>query len=1232
MAQQAYSLLRIIIIDSFWKGQVNELDLSGHTQLEGTNGAGKTSLMRLLPLFYGMRPSDIVSKVDQAKNFADYYLPRDSSMLVYEYQRPYGQTCMVLASSDGRGVHFKFIDGAYNSSSFIGEDKQPYSVGEVERIYRNAGSFSSSYLGVDKYRQVIQNLRSGRKLKDVRELQSRFAFSALPTPHIDKVINGTIEKNLDFDAVKRMLVAISSDHLARSNIEEKEQLTLNKEDISHWLADIQASRAIQKVADKITLWQNDFNDLESLLLKLQHLHYEIINHQQKLQQLQEQRKAEKEQTRKALDELEGQLKRGRESLSKDIADIQALIEADRSRIALLDQDKLNYEENDAASFQLKADQAPRIEQQLNEVNQIIAAFEGNISKIHNKFEKLIEQLKLRKVTDIANNKEQASVVKETANNQLAVINESYQQQLSQLNQSLNETDLKLNMHKQMLDNKLNQAHQQQQNPTLDSQLLHAIEENQNNLTQCHEQQAQLLQKQNELTNQLGSLEKQREKLLDKHKQENRYLEQLKQQYTQVEQQLLPQDGSLQHFLANEPAALNWKENIGRLLSSEQLARTDLDPQWCGESDSFYGLKIDLQQLQDSDLQLSEKELREKAANIDNKRAQQNDKIALLDQQLNHIGKEIDAQKLAITELKQTVKQNELKLEQFKVQMHNLSDKKTLAIKEANATVDNLIKELNSEVKKNDKAIEEFKTFSQEEKLALNNQMLEQRMVVESDRDSQLEQLASQLIEIEESAKSRLRDYKKQKNSALGELDPDGEVDKCSRERKQLEQELAECAVWARKAREYQQFMNERYVHRDKLVEVNQNREIEKRGFENSLEDLLAETGQQITTNQKLYKKLSRQLRDTSELLTQLAEGQRACEIRGIEVLACDSEPNNEADLSVSFCFDWLKQFKTVEKRLTDQLNRFNETFRKNHAGSELFANWQKLVADNDNYHGAKGLFKYRHPIADLLSSAEQKQKNTYQLVTVNANMINEFYQHIENFGRRIKIIGRQLSKNVTTLAHFEALADINVYTVMKQEELEYWGPLQQFAKLFEIYRDDLREGVGDIPDELIYAMKKLSSYLPSEGFVLSHNNLFDIEFTITEKGQLKHARNARQLKKISSTGLSYLAMLSLFAGILGMLRGSGDTPSVIILPVDELGELAAENIDLLLKMFTDNSISMLSASPSTDRHILSLYDRHYKLKDNKIFHADIPRSRLDELLAQRRQQSLSSQKQPVEIL
>ena len=1224
MALQAYQLLRIIIIDSFWKKQVNELDLTGHTQLEGTNGAGKTSLMRLLPLFYGMRPSDIVSKVDQAKNFADYYLPRETSLLVYEYQRPYGQTCMVLASSDGRAVHYKLIDAAYDSSLFI-NNKQRLSIAEIERNYRSAGRFCSSFLGVDKYRQVMQNLRSGRKIKDVRQLQSRFSFTDTSAPHIDKVVNGTIEKNLDFDAVKRMLVEISSDHLARNNIDEKEKISLNKEDISHWLADIQASRAIQKVAEKISLWQTDFTNLDSLLTKLQHLHFEMLRHQESLTEKQQDYQQNKQTTQTELDELETFLKHSSHVFRQDISKLNAKIEADQIRIDLLDEDKLNYEDNDAASFQLQADQAPRFQQQLNEVNEVIAAFEGNISKIQAKFEKLINQVKQQKMLDITANKDQLYKVKESASVQLAVITETQQSQLASLNEQLSATNLKLNMYKQQLENEVKQLQLQQQNPIVDTQLSASIEENQQNLAHCQEMQTQILGKQNELNTQLSLLENQRSQLLEKHLQAGRILEKVNHQRHDIECQLLPKEGSLQHFLAQQEEACDWKDNIGRLLSTEQLNRTDLSPKWCGLTDSLYGLQLDLMQLQENDLQLSEDQLREKANDLDTKVAQLLENKSALETQLSDCAKQIKVLQLTIAENQQSSKQNELKLEQLKTQKSHLSDKKSRLLKSLYDTAEEQLKQLYSQQKDNREKIEKFQEQQQDERLSLHNMMLEQRMVVESDRDSQLDELSKQLQVIEKSGTERLRDYKKQHSSALSDLDPDGEVDKRTQQRLALEKSLDECAVWSRKAREYAQFMNERYVFRDKLVEENQNREIEKRGFENSLEDLQSEKGKAIGDNQKTLKKLNSQLRNSSELLSQLSDTQRLCEKSGISATESITEPNNEADLTVSFCFDWLKQFEVVEKRLSGQLLRFNETFKKNHASSELFENWQKLVTDNDSFQGARALFKYREPIMDLLSSAQQKQKNTYQLVTVNANMINEFYQHIENFGRRIKSIGKQLSKSVTSLAHFEALADINVYTVMKQEELEYWGPLQQFAKLFEQHRDELREGMGDIPDDLIYAMQKLSSYLPSDGFVLAHHNLFDIEFSISEKGQLKYARNARQLKKISSTGLSYLAMLSLFAGILGMLRGQSESPSSIILPVDELGELAAENVDLLLKMFSDNHICMLSASPSTDRHILSLYNRHYKIKDNKIFHAKIPQSRIDELLAQRALQQSKQQ-------
>ncbi|MEL0628569.1 ATP-binding protein [Psychromonas aquatilis] len=1222
MAQQAYQLLRIIIIDSFWKGQINELDLSGHTQLEGTNGAGKTSLMRLLPLFYGMRPSEIVSKVDQAKNFADYYLPRDSSMLVYEYQRPNAQTCMVLASSDGRGVQFKFIDSGFDSGLFIGEDKVPLRVSEVERVYRNLGVECSVYLGVDKYRQVIQNLRSGRKVKEIRQLQNRFAFTDLAAPHLDKVVNGTIEKNLDFDAVKQMLVAIAGDHLARSVGQEKEQITLNKEDISIWLADIQASRSIQRVSDKIALWQSDFTQLDNLLIKLQHLHAETLVHHQKINDLQTERKQQKLQLREEITALDKQLKEQSEQLQTEISQLSAQIEADQSRIDLLDEDKLKFDENDAASFQLQADNAGRYQQELNEVNSIIEAFEGNLNKVQAKFDSLLQTLTLQKVKDEANNRDQVANIKETTNTQLSVIAETYQGQLSKLNEQLNESYLKLNMNLQTFQSQLKMVTLEQQSIKVESELQAEIDQNRNNMSDAKDSLNDLLQVISSDNQQLNHLEKQRTALLEQHSKNNRILEQTKKSQQQIQLQLLPEVDSLHHFLVNEADAEGWKDNIGKVLSAEQLARKDLHPEWIAQGNntsSLFGLKINLDQLQDNDLQLNENELREKLDIEDAKIQQLNTKNESLTSQVAELTKQINQQTLLISEHKQRLQNIELKRDQFKTQQENLAVKKQQFLKQAASGFEEKIKSLNSEIKQQQSALDAFKELQQEQRLELNNQMLDQRMVVESDRDSQLEQLSAQFAAIQESAKKRQKDYKHQRNQALEKLDPDGEVDKRIKERAVLNEKLAECAVWARKAREYQVFMNERYIHRDKLVEKNQNLEVQKRSLENSLTDLKVDKKSAINEKQKHLKKVVQQINDNDDLLLQLAKVKRECEQFGIEALTADSEPSNSADLTVTFCGDWLKQFSVIEKRLMSQITQFTTSFAKHNANSELYENWVKLVSDNDVYKGARSLFKYQNPIADLLSSASQKQKNTYQLVTVNANMINEFYQHIEHFGRRIKAIGKQLSHNVTNLAHFEALADINVNTVMKQEELDYWGPLQQFAKLFEKYRDDLRDGVGDIPDDLIVAMQQLSRYLPSDGFALAHHQLFDIEFTISEKGQLKHARNARQLKKISSTGLSYLAMLSLYAGILGMLRGESELKSQIILPVDELGELAAENIDLLLSMFNDNAITMLSASPSTDRHILSLYQRHYKIKDKKIFHAHIPTSRLDELLSQRAQ-------------
>lgn len=197
----SYQLKKIILIDSFWPGKTVLLNLDGHINLSGTNGAGKTTFLRLIQLFWGERPSNIVSSTSSKKGFLDYYLPRKSSYLVYEYQRPNRQICHVMIQSDGRAARYKFVDAPFEQSYYLDEHHFPRESSAVERLYRGSAE-TSKLLSVDDYCSVIQchQLSSGKKW--IRPLQNRFAMSSSPINHIEKVISSVIEKMGDFDSIK----------------------------------------------------------------------------------------------------------------------------------------------------------------------------------------------------------------------------------------------------------------------------------------------------------------------------------------------------------------------------------------------------------------------------------------------------------------------------------------------------------------------------------------------------------------------------------------------------------------------------------------------------------------------------------------------------------------------------------------------------------------------------------------------------------------------------------------------------------------------------------------------------------------------------------------------------------------------------------------------------------------------------------------------------------------------
>ncbi|MBS4053104.1 MAG: ATP-binding protein, partial [Methylomonas sp.] len=89
-------------------------------------------------------------------------------------------------------------------------------------------------------------------------------------------------------------------------------------------------------------------------------------------------------------------------------------------------------------------------------------------------------------------------------------------------------------------------------------------------------------------------------------------------------------------------------------------------------------------------------------------------------------------------------------------------------------------------------------------------------------------------------------------------------------------------------------------------------------------------------------------------------------------------------------------------------------------------------------------------------------------------------------------------------------------------------------------------------------------------------------------------------------------LITFFTGITAMLRKQN--PTVVCWPIDELGDLAPENIEAMMNLLAKQNIQILSATPTADRHVLALFKRRYLLTQQKLHEVELPPSKLEQLL------------------
>ncbi|MCQ8129681.1 ATP-binding protein [Methylomonas rivi] len=1209
-----YRLQKIILIDSFWPGKTVLLKLDGHTNLSGTNGAGKTTFLRLMQLFWGERPSNIVAGSGSKKGFLDYYLPHSGSYLVYEYQRPHGQICHVMVqSNEGRAAKYKFIDAPYQQSFYIAETGYSRDALSIERLYRPYEA--SRFLAVDDYCSVIQchQLTGGKK--DLRLLQNRYAMAASPINHIEKVIGCVIEKIGDFDVIKQMLIDISRGKLSQSFLQnEDEQLPfqLNKQHIDAWLADLSASREIEaKRADFDRLLQT-IAELKQSLKSLSHLHFQARAKHKDCEQETEELKASQAESLRQREQLQQAYQQELEPKTDALMEANGRLTDLRYQIEALEAQKLAFEEQGAESFAIRGAQAEQYAKQQQDIQAELDALEQKTQEIKRFYEKQLIELEHRHETQTQFKRQQASNAELLQSQSLRAADTEFQQRKDSLLQA---KEARLHPVKEQRAQFLTEFQIEQnqlKNPTIPAASIELRHKNRDALETAgkaskHAYQAQA-EAQTDYQSRLNHYQQTELELKDKKAE----LWRARERHAECQKRLRPEPGSLQHYLEQE--AEGWQQSIGRVIAPELLDHKGLDPQWNAQTGrDFYGLNINLDALADRGYLSADK------AGLEQ------EEIALFET-VNRINKEYDdleaglqaANKLreqaksALGQAQQGVKQAENQEENLRSEANALADQIKAETEKAKRQLEQEIARLSADIEACDKTLTGIESEHGQALQNLRNEYLGRKGIIESDCENLLATINEQIELDSERFKLEQRRIQQQLKSDLAESGADDTILTRTKELETIKGKEQVARDYQRKADDYQDWLQKRWHRHPELCRQRDDcqRNIQQLNDEISrlkqdFQRQRAQLNQHITHQEEQLKKNNSLLAQLEQCIEQLRNCPPVC-AAGLPEYAPGSLPR--------LAQDSLKERKHQEREIQTGKQTLIQLFNK-HQCSQLAEAWSQALtsaANRSEFFQAEAL-EIEQPLNDVLQMVGHVKQATTQQIELHAASVNTFYQHLHNFDRAIKSTGSELSKYVSEERYFAALGEITVNIRSKMSDLEYWQALKKFGDHYGQYRDNTDlSGSHDIPVGLVLAMSELTALLPATGVKIKHLSLFDIEFSIFENGQLKRARNSRELKDISSTGLSYLALITFFTGITAMLRKQN--PTVVCWPIDELGDLAPENIEAMMNLLAKQNIQILSATPTADRHVLALFKRRYLLTQQKLHEVELPPSKLEQLL------------------
>jgi len=1214
-----------------------ELKVDKHTNICGINASGKTTLQRLILVFYGELPSNVVPRTRDS--FEKWYLPRHSSYLVFEYYNHQNKLNQVVlsASADGRSVNYRFIDQAYQLDVFVSRTVNSqyefYSMQELGRQLKSAKIDSSTQLSSMEYRAIIQHdqtlSKSLSRHQDIRRYTRQYSLcdSQHSLRHVEKLVHAIHTKAGKMNSIKTMIAAI----LEEDGVQPP-SIQLKAINVQNW-----ASKIL--VVEDLIRRQKEMDDLSHLDSQVNHIELQLCEDKSFLMQAAQACYTKIESTTEQITKLNQSYKTIddawliiKDDLSLEITQTHSTIDESERRLEQIETRYTQYLESDIEKIYQNLSYLDSWQRDLSALKQQY----DMLTKEHTDIEKTYQNSK----ASILENKDQEIGITSKSLNQ-------FQTQHSTLvAENSNVQRLAENKHHQeneALNKKYTGSISDQTGKVsrLESQLefMGATEQEQQEMASANSRLDDIENKRSEANSQYkmaASIEQQEKNALDEslgsYASACKALTQSELQFEQARNRCYPEDGSLLHYLRNDNE--QWAADIGKVIDPALLERRDLKPQSQLSNDAFFGISVDLQAIDtplhaqgnealriemtqaDDQLKLdlrSKDELETNIAIVKQRHEQACKKSLLLQSQVERI-----EQQIAEIKHEKTLIKNR--------HQENLNNRKSSTKQQVDAAKQGLVS-IHKEYDETLKCAKE--TFAE---------YLRELIAMHSDAEHEIESSITadniRLTTIKTEADKRLKQALQFYQATLAERGVDEQAIKgCDQRIKDLAQVITETINRRKEALEFVDWKQSNInKFKPDLLKAVEN----KKQFLTNLKNKLKAQKADYQTQIKAVKaELSRCTKEKNQLSSNSKDIEHIIQtLISLNLKPISNKPIDESKIDI--IFEALKeQADGVELRinetnrvrgdLKEHIQRFDSLINKSGA-SELSEAWEKArehstsgdVLNPDPHQLVAELQIIFNTLLPQLSKSLTDEGHGYCIA------IKSYYDVLSNIDNKISAQAAKITRHIGEELDLDGVSESAVRINSTVSKLNFWDNLNAFNSYYDKWRET---GFSVQPEQvLIESMQEVATILSrNKDNKISIIDVLNIELRLKEGESHLVIRTDQELVDSSSQGMAYLILCKFLLAFTRMLRGSSNT--IVHWPIDELGTLHVSYIKKVFDACERNNITIVGAFPNSDTSFLKLFGNRYIMDRNTrqltTIHSNP--SRLEQKLAEHSKQQADKQ-------